>query len=79
MGLMIPFKYRLRMQRSGPVDAEGWPGVGLMLDQRQGRWARIETTLGDRPMSAVCFPCKHDSLKQCRFNVGPTSKTAGQH
>ena len=24
-------------------------------------------------------PSKHDTLNQCRFNVGPTSETAGQH
>ena len=27
----------------------------------------------------LSYPSKHDTLSQCRLNVGPTSETAGQH
>ena len=26
----------------------------------------------------ICIPSKHDTLKQCCFNVGPASRTLGQ-
>ena len=32
-----------------------------------------------RHMSCFCPPSKHDTLTQCWVNIGPTSKTAGQH
>ena len=30
-------------------------------------------------MTSDCSPSKHEALIHCCFNVGPTSKTAGQH
>ena len=30
-------------------------------------------------VSSSCPVSKHDTLKQCRINVGPASKTLGQH
>ena len=39
----------------------------------------ITSVLTARTMSFVLALSKHDTFNQCRFNVGPTSETAGQH
>ena len=56
--------------------------VGLSLAHRLGRWPSIKPTLG--PCSCLLrrdhdLSSKHNTLKQCWCNVGPSSSTLGQH
>ena len=57
-----------------------------MLDHRLRRWPNIKPALAERVVFAgvmvavsVYYPRKHGAFTQCCFNVGPASKTMGQH
>ena len=50
---------------------------GKILDHRRRRWASVNPTSGQRLIFAwhIIQPTKHNTVKQCWFNVGPASVT----
>ena len=57
MGLMIPFKCGLHMQRLWPGGRGVLVRCWFSVDPASRRWVGIETTVGRRPVYTVCFVC----------------------
>ena len=71
MGLMIPFKCGLHMQRLWPGGRGVLVRCWFSVDPASIRWVGIETTVGRRPVFTVCFVCPL-STRRWPFVCGDT-------
>ena len=74
MGLMIPFKCGLHMQRLWPGGRGVLDRCWFSVDPASRRWAGIETTVGRHPVFTVCFVCPL-STRRWPFIWGDTHST----